>query len=99
MTIEFDEKGKFYTDIISKIAVPATIQTVKHRIQGMVHISPHGRFKDELDRVERFLAVTAATVFNDTGEILHESDFITVSREQIIWVIPDEEKAQEEDEE
>ena len=99
MTIEFDDKGKFYTDIISKVAVPAIIQTTKQRINGMVYVNPHKRFKDEMDITERFLAVTSATVFGETGEILYEPDFMTISREQIIWVIPEEEKSEEPEEE
>ncbi len=27
MSIEYDEKGKFYTDVISKVTMPATLQT------------------------------------------------------------------------
>jgi Family of unknown function (DUF6812) len=94
MGIEFDDKGKFYTDIISKVTIPAMIQTTQHRIQGLVHIRPNGRFKDELDNDEPFLAVTAAKVFNEIGEVLFEADFISVRRSQIVWVIPHEEKSQ-----
>ena len=36
MTIHFDEKGKFYTDVISKNPVPSTIQTSNHKIEGNV---------------------------------------------------------------
>jgi len=43
--------------------------------------------------------VTSATVFGETGEILYEPDFMTISREQIIWVIPEEEKSEEPEEE
>jgi hypothetical protein len=95
MGIEFDDKGKFYTEIISKVTVPAMIQTTRHRIQGLVHIRPNERFKDELDNDEPFLPVTAAKIFNETGEVLFEADFISVRRTQIIWVIPTEEKSVE----
>jgi hypothetical protein len=98
MGIEFDDKGKFYTDIISKVTVPAMIQTTRHRIQGLVHIRPYGRFKDELDYDEPFLAVTAAKIFNEAGEVLFEADFISVRRSQIVWVIPQEEKTQRDEE-
>ena len=80
MGIEFDDKGKFYTDIISKVTIPAMIQTTQHRIQGLVHIRPNGRFKDELDNDEPFLAVTSAKVFSETGEVLFETEFISVRR-------------------
>jgi hypothetical protein len=94
MGIEFDDKGKFYTEIISKVTVPAMIQTTQQRIQGLVHIRPNGRFKDEMDTDEPFLAVTAAKVFDQAGEVLFEADFISVRRSQIVWVIPMEDKTQ-----
>ncbi len=30
MTIEFDDNGKFFTDIISKTPMPVLIQTLSH---------------------------------------------------------------------
>jgi hypothetical protein len=88
MSIEFNDKGKYFTDIISKVAVPAIIQTATHRIEGSIHIRLGGRVKDELDSTEPFLAVTDAKIFGANGEVLFESNFMTVSRLQIIWVIP-----------
>ena len=55
MSIEYDEKGKFYTDIISKVAVPVTMQTTNQLIRGFVHVRHGERIKDELDRDEFFL--------------------------------------------
>ena len=49
MTIEYDTKGKIFTNIISKETTPAAIQTTTHRIEGEVHIRQSARFKDELD--------------------------------------------------
>jgi hypothetical protein len=93
MSLEFNEKGKYFTDIISKVAVPSVIQTVMHRIEGSVHVRLDGRVKDELDRAEPFLAVTNAKVFGLDGAVLYETDFMTVSRSQIIWVIPGDDTA------
>lgn len=93
MSLEFNEKGKYFTDIISKTAVPAIIQTVMHRIEGSVHIRMDERVKDELDRNELFLAVTSAKVFGLDGAVLYEADFMTVSRSQIVWVIPHDDSA------
>jgi len=45
MTIEYDEKGKFYTDIISKVAVPVTMQTTDQLIRGFVHVRHGERIK------------------------------------------------------
>jgi hypothetical protein len=88
MTIEFNERGKYFTDIISKAAVSAVIQTTTHRIEGAIHVRVDGRVKDELDRPEAFLAVTDAKVFDVGGAIIHQADFMTISRAQIVWIIP-----------
>lgn len=93
MSLEFNEKGKYFTDIISKVAVPAIIQTVTHRIEGSVHVRLDGRVKDELDRTEPFLAVTNARVFAADGSVLHKADFMTIARMQIVWVIPSDDTA------
>jgi hypothetical protein len=90
MSLEFNEKGKYFTDIISKAAIPAIIQTTMQRIEGFIHVRLDGRLKDELDRNELFLAVTNAKIMNLDGSYLYETDFITVSRSQIIWVIPND---------
>ena len=89
MTIEFDDKGKFYTDMIKKDSVPATIMTVTHKVTGIIHVRPDQRIKDELDIDEKFLAITDATVFSLKGEVIAHSGFIAVQRNQIVWVIPD----------
>ena len=93
MSLEFNEKGKYFTDIISKVAVPAVIQTVMQRIEGSVHVRLGGRVKDELDSSEPFLAVTNAKVFGLDGAVLYETDFMTVARSQIVWVIPSDDTA------
>jgi len=95
MSIEYDEKGKIFTDIISKVGVPASVQTTTHLIQGQVHIRPDERIKDELDRDEPFLAMTDATVYAADGQELYRTKFIAVRRAQVVWVIPDEEKAKD----
>jgi hypothetical protein len=92
MTIEYDDKGKFFTDIITKDIVPVTIQTVTHRIEGRIHVRTGERVKDELDRDEKFLAVTEATVYAPNGETLLECKFMSIQRAQIVWAVPDEER-------
>ena len=86
MAINYDEKGKYYTDIISKVAVAARIQTANHFIEGKIHIRHDFRLKDELDRDEPFLAVTDADVFNADHLLLFRTQFIAVRREQVIWI-------------
>lgn len=89
MSIEYDEKGKIFTDIVSKIAVYATLQTTTHRMRGRIHIRRDQRVKDELDRNESFLAFTDVSVFGDDGNVLFEAPFVAVQREHIVWVIPE----------
>lgn len=93
MSLEFNEKGKYFTDIISKVAVPAIIQTTLHRIEGCIHVRLDGRVKDELDQNQAFLAVTSAKVYDLNGTLLYEAEFMTVARAQIVWVIPSEDTA------
>jgi len=89
MTIEFDDKGKFYTDLVKKEPVQATIMTGTHRITGLIYVRPDQRFKDELDIDVNFLAVTDAIVYTLQGEVAYQCGFIAIQRTQIIWVIPE----------
>ena len=91
MTIEFDDNGKFFTDIISKTPIPAMIQTVTHRIHGNIHIAQDRRLKDELDLTEKFIAVTDAVIYLPDGQVLYQAGFLAVQRDQIVWVVPDSE--------
>ena len=92
MTVHYDEKGKFFSDIITKSQVRATIQTRTHRIEGYIFVAADERPKDALNFDERFLAVIDATVFGAAGEILEAAVFMAVNREHIIWVIPHEDE-------
>ncbi len=91
MSVNFSEKGKFFTDIVFKDSITATIQTVRYRIDGKVYINRGARLIDDLNKSEQFLAVTDAMIFNDDGEVLYKPDFITVNRDHIIWLLPHEE--------
>jgi hypothetical protein len=95
MTIEYDEKGKFYTDVVTKISVHATVQTTHQLIRGNVHVRQGERLKDELDRDELFLAMTNASILGADGQVLFSAPFLAVRRSQIIWVIPGEEGTKE----
>jgi hypothetical protein len=99
MSIEFNDKGKYFTDIVSKSAVLAVIQTVTHRIEGSIHVRINERIKGELDRDELFLAVTDAKIFAPDGSVLFQAPFLSVARSQIVWVIPSEEVDSEGDKE
>jgi hypothetical protein len=95
MTIEYDEKGKFYTDIVRKLPVSAVIQTVTHLVRGFVHVIQGERLKNELERDEKFLAVTDASIFGADEKVLFTTSFIAIQRSQIVWVMPaDDEKGE-----
>lgn len=89
MALRFDEKGKYYTDYITKESVPVILQTVSAHIRGYVYVEEDERLSDELNRSEQFLPVTQAAFFDDHGNVLYETDFILINRAHIIWLYPD----------
>lgn len=94
MTIEYDEKGKYYTDVVKKFPVPVVIQTTNHLVRGWVHVREGERIKNELEREEAFLAVTTATVYGAEDKLLFTASFMAVRREQIVWLLPVDEQQQ-----
>ncbi len=92
MTFEYDNKGKIFTNVVSKISVNVLVQTTTHLIQGVIHIRKDERLKDELDRESNFLALTEVSILDIEGKTLYQNDFIALQRKQIVWVIPDENK-------
>ena len=96
MTIEYDEKGKRFTDIVTKRAVYATLQTTSHVMRGYVHVRRDQRIKDELDRDEIFLAITDVSVLAADGQVLYQAPFLAIHRDHIIWVLPEQQKTEEE---
>lgn len=88
MTTEYDDKGKFYTNVVSKVAVPSIIQTTTHLIRGFVHVRQGDRFKDELETNEQYTAITDASIYDADGKVLFTSPFLAVQRGQIVWIMP-----------
>lgn len=94
MVAQYDDKGKLYTPVISKLPITVTIQTVSNVIHGSVHIRPDTRVKDELNSAttnDHFLAVTDAVVLNSQGQEIFRSNFLMVNVNHIVWVIPENE--------
>jgi hypothetical protein len=91
MTLHIDDKGKYFTDVISKEEMAVIIQTMTHRVEGQVHVRPGVRLKDEMNLPEKFLAVTEASVFSPGGDLLYRSHFMAINADQIVWVIPAQE--------
>jgi hypothetical protein len=92
MTIEYDDKGKIFTDIVSKTAVPATLQTTTHLMRGNIHVRRNQRIKDELNLDEQFLAITDVSVLGADGQVVFQAAFLAVQRTQIVWVMPEQNK-------
>ena len=90
MTFEYDEKGKIFTDVVSKVVIPATVQTTTHLIRGQIHVRRNQRIKDELDLDEKFLALTDVSVMAPDGRMLFQAPFLAVHRSHIIWVLPEQ---------
>ena len=88
MTTHYDEKGKFFTDIISKKDINVTIQTITHRIEGIVHARRGERLKDELNTDEKFLAVTDAIIFGSDNSKEYTVNFLAIHKKNILWIFP-----------
>lgn len=95
MTIEYDEHGKIFTDIVSKVSIYVTIQTTTHMMRGRMHVRRDQRVKDELDREENFLALTDVQVQGPDGQTLFHSPFLAVRRDHIVWVMPEQRSSEE----
>jgi hypothetical protein len=95
MTFEFDEKGKIFTDVVSKITIPAAVQTTTHLIHGQIHVRRDQRIKDELDLNENFLALTDVSVMGPDGQTLFHAPFLAIRRSHIIWVLPEQDQSGE----
>lgn len=95
MTFEYDEKGKIFTDIVSKNSITATVQTTTHLIRGQIHVRRDQRIKDELDLNENFLAMTDVSVMGPDGQALFQAPFLAVRRSHIIWVLPEQNASEE----
>jgi hypothetical protein len=91
MMPEYDEKGKFFTEVISKDLILSHIQTQTYHIRGYVHVRKGERMSDELNQTNLFLPVTNAEIHSPEGEILYITDFLVVNREHIVWLMPVEE--------
>lgn len=89
MVTQYDEKGKIFTQVISKEPILVVIQTNQVLIRGQIHVRPDTRLKDELNNLrEHFIAVTDATVTNMAGEALYRSNFLVINIEHIVWITP-----------
>ncbi len=96
MTIEYDDKGKRFTDIVTKRPIHATVQTTKQLLRGNIHVRRDQRIKDELDLDDRFIAVTEVSILGPDGQVLFQAPFLAINRAHIIWVLPEQKPGGEE---
>ncbi|HZU86322.1 MAG TPA: hypothetical protein VFF78_02490 [Anaerolineaceae bacterium] len=85
---QFEEKGKIYTPVVSTEPLDVVISTNKQRIQGTVYIRHGERLKDQIDRNERYLAVTNAKIYDLDGVLLYSVGFLAVNHDNILWITP-----------
>lgn len=90
MQSTFDEKGKIFTEVIQKRPIDVHIQTSNHLIRGKFHLRLDERIKDELDRSDTFIAVTDAGIYDLKGELIYNCSFLTINRQDIVWLFQDE---------
>jgi hypothetical protein len=84
-----DLKGKVFTARVRKDHIEVELVTTQGRVHGYVHVAPNQRVKDLLNNPnEQFLAVTDATMGEDSDEEVLLHDFITINKDYIITVIP-----------
>ncbi len=88
MSTRYDEKGKFFTDRVTKEQVPVVIQTVFGRIEGFFHVMAGARLKDEINNAEQFIALTNAKIYDLDGKCELVCEFLSLNRDQIIWLAP-----------
>jgi len=87
-----DEKGKHFTEIVSKDAIQVTIQTAAQLLRGWIRVRAHKRLKDSFNEGPQFLVVTRGVIMNKAGEEQQSFEFLALNRDHIVRVIPEEER-------
>src|SRR3712207_3327818 len=90
MDLRIDEKGKYFTQRISKDTLPAFIRTAEHVVVGHIHTRPDRRLKDELNEdSSRYLPITDAQVYDAASEkLLYHSSFMLIAYHHIVLISP-----------
>ena len=91
MVTQFDDKGKIFTQVISKKPVEVIIQMGVQTIRGTIHVRPSERVIDEINHTQGFMAVTDATISDMARNILYECSFLSLNVDHITWIIPADE--------
>ena len=90
MDLRIDDKGKYYTQHVTKDMLPAFVRTASQVIVGNIHTRPDRRLKDELDDDKSgFLPITDARVYNaESEQLLYHSAVMLVAYAHIIVISP-----------
>ena len=91
MKLTYDGKGKYFTDYVSKVALPVIIQALHFIVKGDVHLPPEERLIDELNSSRIFIAVSNAIVYAQSGEELYRANFFPINLQHVVLIIPLEE--------
>ncbi|MFL5733750.1 MAG: hypothetical protein ACJ78Q_11160 [Chloroflexia bacterium] len=84
-----DERGKFFTERISKGQIDVLITTINGHVRGFIYLSHGQRVKDMLNTGnERFIAVSEATASSNNGSDVMEADLMAVNKDHIVSVVP-----------
>lgn len=78
---------------VEKSQVQVVIFTFMHRIEGTIYTYKDARILDELNAgAKMFIAVTNAKVFlAQSDNLLYEVDFMSLNKNQIVSLIPQDE--------
>jgi Family of unknown function (DUF6812) len=91
MEFRVDAKGKYFTTHVSKQSVAIVARVQDAIIEGVVHLAPDNRLKDELNGGETFIAVTDAQVLDATSRrVLYSPPILILNKSQIAWISPRE---------
>jgi hypothetical protein len=90
MSLHYDEKGKFFTDYITKDTIRAVIQTATHRIEGTLYVRAGERVLDMLNRSDKYIALTDTEIFDLAGEKIASCEFLALNVDLVIWLKPEE---------
>jgi uncharacterized protein DUF6812 len=69
--------------------IQAVVRTTGQVIVGRLHAEPGKRLKDEMNHTStRFIAVTEARVYDPSGTLLYQTDFLLLANEHIVSITP-----------
>jgi hypothetical protein len=89
MQTHVDEKGKYFTDHVTKRGMPIVASIRGAVVRGVVHLALDNRLKDEMNNGERFIAITQAQVWDASEkQMQYQTDLLIVNKEQIVWIFP-----------